>query len=77
MYYHDKRLQWPVRVDNPDPLFARQLQQAIGGIEGEIRVCMQYFFQAWGARGPTTKSGLFNAAVLPSLRPPCHTCGMK
>ena len=36
-------------------MFARQLQQAIGGIEGEIRVCMQYFFQAWGARGPTTK----------------------
>jgi len=55
MYYHDRRLQYPVRVDSPDPLFARQLQQAIGGVEGEIRVCLQYFFQAWGARGPTTK----------------------
>src|SRR4051794_16167632 len=55
MYFHDPRLQYPVRVENPDPLFARQLQQAIGGIEGEIRVCLQYFFQAWGARGPTTK----------------------
>ena len=55
MYYHDKRLQYPVRVTTPDPLFARQLQQAIGGIEGEIRVCLQYFFQAWGARGPTNK----------------------
>src|ERR1700684_4317931 len=65
MYYHDKRLQWPVRVENPDPLFARQLQQAIGGIEGEIRVCMQYFFQAWGARGPTTKykDALLNTAT--------------
>ncbi len=55
MFYFDKKLQYPVRVETPDPLFARQLQQAIGGIEGEIRVCMQYFFQAWGARGPTTK----------------------
>src|SRR5579875_2053267 len=55
MFYLDKKLQYPVRVDKPDPLFARQLQQAIGGIEGEIRVCMQYFFQAWGARGPSTK----------------------
>jgi Mn-containing catalase len=55
MYYVDKRLQYPVRVENPDPLFARQLQQAIGGIEGEIRVCLQYFFQAWGARGPSNK----------------------
>jgi len=55
MYYHDKRLQYPVTVTNPDPAFARSLQQAIGGVEGEIRVCMQYFFQAWGNRAPTTK----------------------
>ncbi len=55
MFYHDKRLQYPVKVTTPDPLFARMLQQAIGGIEGEIRVCMQYLFQAWGSRGPTTK----------------------
>ena len=55
MYFHDKRLQYPVRVETPDPLFARQLQQAIGGVEGEIRVCLQYFFQAWGNRSPNTK----------------------
>lgn len=55
MYYFDKRLQYPVRVEQPDPLFARMLQQAIGGVEGEIRVCMQYFFQAWGSRAPTPK----------------------
>jgi Mn-containing catalase len=55
MYYHDKRLQYPVVVKEPDPAFARALQQAIGGVEGEIRVCMQYFFQAWGNRAPTTK----------------------
>jgi Mn-containing catalase len=52
MYYTDKKLQFPVRVERPDPVFARALQQAIGGVEGEIRVCLQYFFQAWGARGP-------------------------
>jgi Mn-containing catalase len=28
------------------------LQQAIGGVEGEIRVCLQYLFQGWGFRGP-------------------------
>jgi Mn-containing catalase len=55
MYYHDKRLQYPVQVTEPDPAFARALQQAIGGVEGEIRVCMQYFFQAWGNRAPTSK----------------------
>jgi Mn-containing catalase len=52
MFYHDKELQYKVRVTKPNPVFARMLQQAIGGIEGEIRVCLQYLFQAWGQRGP-------------------------
>ncbi len=28
------------------PLYAKMLQQALGGIEGEMRVCLQYLFQA-------------------------------
>lgn len=52
MFYHDSKLQYRVKVDKPDPMFAKLLQQAIGGIEGEIRVCLQYLFQAWGQRGP-------------------------
>ena len=53
MFYHDGgKLQYHVKVDKPNPLFAKALQQAIGGIQGEIRVCLQYMFQAWGARGP-------------------------
>src|SRR5579875_3275494 len=64
MYYTDKKLQYPVRVEKPNPLFARMLQQAIGGVEGEIRVCMQYFFQAWGSRGPVKfKDMLLNTAT--------------
>jgi len=52
MFYHDKRTQYKVRVEKPNPQFARMLQQAIGGIEGEMRVCLQYLFQAWNSRGP-------------------------
>lgn len=51
MFHHSSKLQYQVRVDTPDPVFAKHLQQAIGGVEGEIRVAMQYFFQAMGARG--------------------------
>ena len=51
MFHHSSKLQFPVRVEKPDPEFAMLLQQAIGGVEGEIRVAMQYFFQAMGARG--------------------------
>ena len=52
MFYHDGKLQYKVKVDKPNPQFAKMLQQAIGGIEGEMRVCLQYLFQAWGSRGP-------------------------
>ncbi len=52
MFFSDPHLAYPVRVDKPNPIFAKMLQQAIGGIEGEIRVMLQYLFQAWGFRGP-------------------------
>lgn len=64
MFYTDGKLQHPVRVETPNPLFARALQQAIGGVEGEIRVAMQYFFQACGARGnPKFRDLLMNTAA--------------
>lgn len=47
MFYTDGKLQYEVRVEKPSPLFAKMLQQGIGGAEGEMRVCMQYLFQAW------------------------------
>ena len=53
MFYFDKELQYTVRVDTPSPVYAKMLQQAIGGVEGEIRVMLQYLFQAFGSRGPT------------------------
>ena len=53
MFFHDGgKLQYRVRVDTPNPIFAKMLQQAIGGIEGEMRVMNQYLFQAWSFRGP-------------------------
>jgi len=52
MFRHTKQLAYKVRVDEPNPIFAKMLQQAIGGVEGEIRVCLQYLFQGWGNRGP-------------------------
>jgi Mn-containing catalase len=64
MFYTDYKLQYPVRVENPNPIFAKALQQAIGGVEGEIRVAMQYLFQAWGARGdPKYREMLLNTGA--------------
>ncbi len=47
MFYHDNELQYEVEVEDPDPRFAKMLQQAIGGSEGEMRVALQYMFQAF------------------------------
>lgn len=47
MFYHDNELQYEVEVEEPDPRFAKMLQQAIGGVEGEMRVALQYMFQAF------------------------------
>jgi len=52
MFFHHRELAYTVRVDNPNPVFARMLQQAIGGPEGELRVMTQYMFQGFGYRGP-------------------------
>jgi Mn-containing catalase len=52
MFLHDKRLQYNAKPDRPDPLFARKLQEVLGGQFGEITVMMQYLFQGWNCRGP-------------------------
>jgi Mn-containing catalase len=51
MFHHDRRLRYTVRVEKPNPIFAKMLQQALAGIEGELRVAMQYLMQAWNSRG--------------------------
>ena len=47
MFFQEPELQYEVTVEQPDPHFAKLLQQAIGGQEGEMRVALQYMFQAW------------------------------
>lgn len=47
VFYHDDELQFEVEVEEPNPQFAKMLQQAIGGVEGEMRVALQYMFQAF------------------------------
>src|ERR1700710_1667687 len=52
MYRHVKNLQFEVKVDKPDALFAMKVQELIGGQFGEMTVMMQYLFQGWNARIP-------------------------
>ncbi|WP_027963705.1 manganese catalase family protein [Halalkalibacillus halophilus] len=50
MFYHVKDLQYEAKPDRPDALFAKQLQEILGGQYGEISVAMQYLFQGFNVR---------------------------
>lgn len=52
MFYHTKRLQYFTKPERPDPIYAKKLQELIGGSMGEMTVMMQYLFQGWNCRGP-------------------------
>ncbi len=50
MFFH--KLQHAAKPDAPDAVYARKLQEVIGGQYGEITVAMQYAFQAWNIHLP-------------------------
>ena len=38
--------------ERPDPVYAKKLQEILGGQMGEMTVMMAYLFQGWNCRGP-------------------------
>jgi Manganese containing catalase len=52
MFLRQNRLQYHARPERPDPVYAKQLQEVLGGQWGEISVMMTYLFQGWNCRGP-------------------------
>ncbi|MFC6091013.1 manganese catalase family protein [Saccharothrix lopnurensis] len=50
MFLHTSKLQFEAKPSAPDALFARKLQELIGGAYGEMTVTMQYLFQGWNCR---------------------------
>lgn len=52
MFYHNKKLQYFRPPEKPDAVYAKKIQELIGGTFGEMTVMMQYLFQGWNCRGP-------------------------
>ncbi|WP_456277740.1 manganese catalase family protein [Bacillus sp. AK128] len=50
MFYHVKELQYNAKPTSPDPVYAKKLQEILGGQYGEMSVMMQYLFQGWNCR---------------------------
>lgn len=47
MFVHNKKLQYTVHVDEPNPAFAKMCLEQFGGPNGELAAAMRYFTQGW------------------------------
>ncbi|NLP85745.1 manganese catalase family protein [Microbacterium sp. CFH 90308] len=52
MFFHKQELQFTASPAKPDAVYARRMQEVLGGQYGEITVAMQYGFQSWNCHIP-------------------------
>src|SRR5690625_2292981 len=52
MFFHKQELHFTAKPEKPDAVYARKLQEVLGGQYGEITVALQYSFQAWNMHIP-------------------------
>jgi Mn-containing catalase len=63
MFMHNKRLQYTVRVSEPNPKLACMLLEQFGGADGELAAAMRYFTQGLGEDDPGRKDMLLDIAT--------------
>lgn len=63
MFLHNKRMMHTVRVDTPDPRFAKLLLEQFGGANGELAAALRYFTQAWNDPEPRRRGMLLDIAT--------------
>ena len=63
MFMHNKKLQYTVRVAEPNPALASFLLEQFGGPDGELAAAMRYFTQGLGELDPGRKDLLLDIAT--------------
>lgn len=63
MFSHNKRLQYTVRVNEPNPGLANLMLEQFGGPQGELAAACRYFTQALGEDDPGRKDMLFDIST--------------
>jgi Mn-containing catalase len=63
MFMHNKRLQYTVRVAEPNPRLATMMLEQFGGADGELAAAMRYFTQGLGEDDPGRKDMLLDIAT--------------
>lgn len=47
MWIYERKLQYPVKIKNPDPKLAQMILSQIGGADGEVGASMRYLSQRY------------------------------
>jgi Mn-containing catalase len=63
MLLHNKKLQYTVRVDEPNPAFAKMCLEQFGGKDGELAAAMRYFTQGWAESDVPRRDMLLDIAT--------------
>ena len=63
MFMHNKRLQYTVRVSEPNPKLACMMLEQFGGADGELSAAMRYFTQGLTEEDPGRKDMLLDIAT--------------
>jgi len=63
MFMHNKRLQYTVRVAEPNPRLATMMLEQFGGADGELAAAMRYFTQGLGEDDAGRKDMLLDIAT--------------
>ena len=63
MFSYEKKLQYPVRIKNPNPALAKFIITQYGGPDGELGASLRYLSQRYAMPYPELKSTLTDIGV--------------
>ena len=63
MFVYEKKLQYPVRIKNPNPALAKFIISQYGGPDGELGASMRYLSQRYSMPHPSLKAVLTDIGV--------------
>lgn len=72
MWSYDKRLQFPVKIKNPDPQSAKIIISLLGGADGELGASMRYLNQRYAMPYKECKGILTDIGTAGSFCAPPH-----
>ncbi len=63
MFQYEKKLQYPVKIKNPNPKYAQIIISQFGGPDGELAASLRYFSQRYSMPYPELKGLLTDIAT--------------